>query len=246
MIRSTRFLCAAALALTSLLVSAADPVARPDFSGIWLPDESRAQPWPAKLPLTAAAQTFMQKFDAASDDPTSFCMPFGTPRNMLQTQFPLQILHTPQRMVMVLQPDLSNAEVRRITIGGTMPATPEPSWFGTSHARWEGNTLIIETAGLRDDSLVSGQGVPHSDKLRVIERLSIVNEAGHGRTLVDEIELRDPSAYLEPLRTRRYFVSAPQATFADAGCVERKWTDKIWRDRLQEHAESARAKTGAK
>jgi hypothetical protein len=187
----------------------------------------------------------MEKFDAASHDPTSFCMPLGTPRNMLQTQFPLQILQTAQRITMVLQPDLSNAEVRRIPLAGALPAAPEPSWFGTSRGRWVGSTLVIETIGLREDSLVSGQGLPHSTELRVIERLSLVKD-DHGTVLVDEMELHDPAAYLEPLRTRRYFVRAPQARLTEGSCVARKWIDKLWRDRLQEHAQGARAAGGAR
>jgi hypothetical protein len=217
-----------------------------DFTGIWLPDPQRAEAWPAQLPLAPVARSFMEKFDAASHDPTSFCMPLGTPRNMLQTQYPLQILQTPQRLTMVLQPDLSNAEVRRIPLGGALPAAPEPSWFGTSRGRWSGPTLVIETIGLRDDSLVSGEGLPHSTELRVIERLSLVKDPRHGVVLVDDMELHDPAAYLEPLRTRRYFVRAPQARLTEGSCVARKWIDKLWRDRLQEHASGARAAGGTR
>src|SRR5262245_293817 len=107
-----RVLAGALLALLGWNTLAADaPAPRPDFTGIWLPHAQRAEPWPAQLPLTPTARGFMEKFDAAADDPNSFCMPFGTPRNMLQTQFPLQLVQTPQRLTMVLQPDLSNAEV---------------------------------------------------------------------------------------------------------------------------------------
>jgi hypothetical protein len=245
--RILRSIAGSLFTLMALASVAAESTARPDFTGIWLPDESRAQPWPAKLPLTPVARTFMDKFDAASDDPTSFCMPFGTPRNMLQTQYPLQLLQTQKKLVMVLQPDLANAEVRRIPFDGTaLPKDPDASWFGTSRGRWEGATLVIETTGLREDSLISSQGIPHSDKLRVVERLSIVQDPRRGKILVDDIELHDPSAFAEPLRTRRYFVSSPNASFADASCVERRWIDKLWRDRLQEHADAARAKAGAK
>jgi hypothetical protein len=187
----------------------------------------------------------MENFDPASHDPTSFCMPFGTPRNMLQTQYPLQIVQTPQRLYMILQPNLSNAEVRRITLDDSAPAAaPEPTWFGTSRGRWNGASLVIETTGLREDSIISGQGLPHSDQLRVVERLGIVDDPRRGKVLVDDIELHDPAAYLEPLRTRRYFVRAPQASLSEGSCVAGKWIDKLWRDRLHEHAQDARAKAG--
>jgi hypothetical protein len=245
--KRTRVVQALFLSLMAFAAAAADsPANRPDFTGIWLPDSLRAESWPAKPPLAPAARGFMDKFDAASDDPTSFCMPYGTPRNMLQTQFPLQIVQTPQRLIMVLQPDLANAEVRRILLAGAMPAAPEASWFGTSRGRWDGATLIIETTGLREDSIISGEGLPHSDKLRVVERLSIVADARRGTVLLDDIELHDPVAYLAPLRTRRYFVLAPQAHLSEGACVARKWIDKLWRDRLQDHAETARVKAASK
>jgi hypothetical protein len=230
-----------------VLAAAPAAMAPVDFTGIWLPDGQRAEAWPARLPLSAAAREFMAKFDAASHDPTSFCMPLGTPRNMLQTQYPLQILQTPQRLVMVLQPDLSNAEVRRIPLdGGPLPEAPDPSWFGSSRGRWSGTTLIVETIGLREDSIISGQGLPHSGQLRVVEKLSLVKDPVRGTVLVDDLELHDPVAYLEPLRTRRYFVRAPQATLSEGSCVARKWIDKLWRDRLGEHAQAARAAGSAK
>jgi len=213
-----------------------------DIAGVWLPDATRAEPWPAQLPLTAAARSSMESFNAAEHDPTSFCMPLGTPRNMLQTEYPLEIVQTPQRVLMVLQPNLANAEVRRIPLDGSaLPEAPDPSWFGTSRGRWEGGTLVVETIGLRPDALVSGTGLRHSDELRVIERLSVVNDAEHGRTLVDEIELRDPKAYEQPLKTRRYFAWAPQARLRETtGCIELEWIDKTWRQRLEEHAAAGR------
>jgi len=219
---------------------ATQPIPATDFSGTWLPDARRAQAWPTALPLAPAARSFMQHFDPTASDPTIFCMPFGTPRNMLQTGYPLEIVQTPQRLVMVIQPNLANAEVRRIPLDGrALPASPEPSWFGTSRGRWEGSTLVIETTGLREDAIVSETGLPHSGQLRVIERLHIDGEK-QGKVLIDEIELSDPQAYLEPLKTRRYYSWAPQARARDSTCVDGLWIDKLWRERLQEHVESAR------
>lgn len=232
-----RLLCGWLLAATSMAATAAA-----DFSGTWLPDGERAQAWPAELPLTPAARSFMQGFDPASHDPTAFCMPFGTPRNMLQTQFPLQIVQQPDRLVIILQPNLSNAEVRRIRLGAAaLPESPEPTWFGTSRGTWQGATLVVETIGLREDSLLSGHGLPHSDRLRVVERLRVEDDPRRGKVLVSDIELHDPLSFTQALHTRRYFVLAPRAQFTEENCVARQWTDKLWHDRLREHAEAARA-----
>ncbi|MEJ1966647.1 MAG: hypothetical protein WDO56_35940 [Gammaproteobacteria bacterium] len=218
--------------------------APPDIGGTWLPDPSRAEPWPAELPLTPAARAFKDAFNPSESDPTTYCMPLGTPRNMLQTEFPLEIAQTPKSVVMVLQPNLANTEVRRIPVDGSaLPDSPDASWFGTSRGRWEGSTLVVETIGLRPDALVSGNGLNHSEDLRVVERLSVVADAERGKTLVDEIELHDAKAYREPIRTRRYFLWAPTAQLRESSCVEERWIEKLWRDRLQEHAEQAR-KTG--
>jgi hypothetical protein len=236
--RSAVLVVAAALIAFQAAAQGAPPT---DFSGTWLPDAQRAQPWPALLPLAPAARRFMDGFDPTESDPTTFCMPFGTPRNMLQTGYPLEIVQTPQRLVMVLQPNLANAEVRRIWLDGrALPASPDPSWFGTSRGHWEGATLVIETVGLREDAIVSENGLPHSAELRVIERLQMVSDPQHGKVLIDDLELRDPQAYLQPLKTRRYYSWAPQARSRDSTCVDAMWSNKLWRDRLEEHAGSAR------
>jgi hypothetical protein len=213
----------------------------PDMGGIWLPDAYSADPWPAQLPLTPLAREAMMRFDPVEHDPTTFCMPLGTPRNMLQTEYPIEIAQTADRIVIVVQPNLANAEVRRILVGSPMPESPDPSWYGTSRGRWEGASLVVETIGLRPDAPISGRGLTHSAELRVVERFSVTrNDAGQ-RVLVDEIELHDAQAFETPLKTRRQFVSAPQAVMREPSCVELQWIDKLWRDRLQEHAETARS-----
>lgn len=212
-----------------------------DLAGIWLPDPHGAEPWPAELPLTPAAREAMANFDPVEHDPTTFCMPLGTPRNVLQTEYPLEIIQLPDRLIMVVQPDLANAEVRRIRLDASdFPDNLDATWFGTSRGHWEGDTLVIETRGLRPDAPVNGQGLTHSAALRMIERLRLVNDAELGEVLVDDIELHDPQAYTAPVKAQRTFVRSPQARPREGTCVERLWIDKLWRDRLGEHAEAAR------
>ena len=148
---------------------------------------------------------------------------------------------------MIVQPNLANAEVRRIALDGReLPRSPEPSWFGTSRGHWDGKTLVIETIGMRDDAIVSENGLPHSADLHVIEQLRIVEDAEHGKVLIDDIELHDPQAYLEPIKTRRYYSWAPRGAASRQTCVDAMWSAKLWRDRLQEHAAAARKQGGSK
>ena len=215
-----------------------------DFAGIWVPDGPRAEAWPSPLPLTGAGREFTEKFDPAQHDPTGYCLPFGTPRNMLQTQYPLEIAQTDQLLLMIIQPNLANPEVRRIALDGREhPGETEPSWFGTSTARWEGATLVIETTGLRPDALVSGSGIGHSGELRVVERLSLATDDDQGKVLLNQIELHDPVTFQEPVTVRRYFNWAPSAQMQEGNCVELKWIDRLWRERLQEHAGTSKEGT---
>jgi hypothetical protein len=96
---------------------------------------------------------------------------------------------------------------------------------------------------MRPDAPVSGNGLMHSEKMHVIERLSLSDDAEHGKVLVDDLELRDPMAYQQPLKIRRFFVWAPLAQPREGNCDSLMWIDKLWRDRLAEHAQ-ARRKAG--
>jgi hypothetical protein len=214
-----------------------------DLSGIWLPDASRADPWPAGLSLTPEARAMIDAFVPEQHDPTRLCMPFGTPRNMLQTEYPLEIAQTADRVMIIVQPNLANSEVRRIELNASAPEEPvDPSWFGTSRGRWEGQSLVVETTGMRPDAPVSGNGLPHSEQLRVVERFRIENDAERGRVLIDEMELQDPRTFAAPVQVRRYFVPSPQTQLREpAGCIERQWIDKTWRQRLEEHARGGRS-----
>jgi hypothetical protein len=213
-----------------------------DLTGVWLPDADRAEPWPDGMPLTPEARAMMDAFVPEQHDPTHLCMPFGTPRNMLQTEYPLEIAQTADRVMIIVQPNLANSEVRRIELNASAPQEPvDPSWFGTSRGRWEGESLIVETTGMRPDAPVSGNGLRHSEQLRLVERFHIENDAERGRVLVDELELHDAGALAAPVKVRRYFVSSPQARLREPeSCIELQWIDKTWRQRLEEHARGGR------
>jgi hypothetical protein len=157
---------------------------------------------------------------------------------MLQTEYPLEIVQTPQRLLMILQPNLANSEVRRIALdAGALEPPEESSWFGTSRGRWEGETLIIETAGMRADAPISGNGVRHSGNLRMVERLTVEDDPQRGRVLINDIVLQDPLVFPQEVRLRRYFVQTPEAQIREpASCIELQWINKIWRQRLEEHA----------
>ena len=74
------------------------------------------------------------------------------------------------------------------------PRDPNPSWMGHSVGHWEGDTLVVDTVGFNDRSWLDPQGHPHTDRMRVTERMRRP-DLGH---LEIEITIDDPGAYAKP------------------------------------------------
>ena len=223
------------------------PAAAPDFGGRWLPDPQQSDAWPDRLPLTEGARAAMTAFEPDRQDPTTYCMPYGTPRNTLATGSPMEVLQTADRLYFIFQPELLNAETRRVYLTASPVAAPAgapPTWSGTSRGHWDASTLVVTTDAIEPQAIVSGNGLPHSDQLRVTERWHLEGDAVQGRRLVDELTLEDPQAYTAPLHARRVFRWAPEAAMNEGHCSERLWIDSLWRDRLAEHATAAKRSVG--
>jgi hypothetical protein len=74
-----------------------------------------------------------------------------------------------------------------------MDAVP-PGYYGRSVGRWEGDTLVVDTIGIRES--VRYQGIPHSDQMRITERMRLVTPD----ILHDEITIEDPIVLEAPIR----------------------------------------------
>lgn len=106
----------------------------------------------------------------------------------------------------------SSSEFRQIfTDGRPLPDDPQPSWYGYSSGRWEGDTLIVETNGLRDGLWADFYGSPLTDQARMTERFRRPNYG----TLQIQVTLSDPKAY-----TRPWTVSVNQHLALDTDLLE--------------------------
>src|SRR6185295_16062290 len=148
-----------------------------DLSGVWqfAPGGGGQGPGDNFPPLTPWGQA---KYDAnkpgygpraapGGNDPILKCDPIGFPR-ILFTIWPFETIHIPGRILMLFE---GQHTIREIWMDGRkLPADPEPSWYGYSVGKWEGDTLVVETIGFNDKTWLGAQGQPHSDQMRTIER----------------------------------------------------------------------------
>jgi hypothetical protein len=82
--------------------------------------------------------------------------------------------------------------------GRKHPAELDPTWFGHSIGRYEGNTLVIDTVGFNDKSWFDNKGYPHTEQLHTIERWTRV-DSGH---MTNEVTIEDPGAYTKPFTVK--------------------------------------------
>ena len=178
-----------------------------DFSGVWSqdrgaqPERFRNHAFTEELPpMTEWAQ---ERFDQSkptfgprnvpvleTNDPVYECFPPGTPRVYLHP-FPMEIVQTSDRVLMVFEYDHL---IRQIYIDGRRHRTDlAPMWMGDSTGHWEGDVLVVETVNFNDKTWTDRRGVPHSDQLRVIERIRRISD----ENLQIDITIEDPVAFTE-------------------------------------------------
>jgi hypothetical protein len=175
--------------------------ALPDWRGIWLPTRSAGGPRNEDPPLTPAYQKRLEEYRALSEQDrasshgrvASNCLPPGMPRVMNQP-YNLEFTFSPDRVTIVQE---AYMQIRRVyTDGRKHPEDPDPNFNGHSIGRWEGDTLVVETVGLRDDTWMGGIGVFHSSKLKITERIRL--DPANADRLIIEFTFEDPEALTRP------------------------------------------------
>jgi hypothetical protein len=173
------------------------PDGKPDFSGIWtttsrtvLAELQPVQDWVD--PLVRQRREALNK-----DNMTILCLPLG-PRYIAAAAADVNIagmtkvVQTPT-LIVTLNPDLTYRQI--FLDGRALETDPNPSWMGYSVGRWEGDTLVVESAGFNDRTWLNNN-YPHTEALRIIERYRRP-DFGH---LELEVTLDDPTLYANPFR----------------------------------------------
>ena len=136
--------------------------------------------------------------DPLSDEARRFCTPDGVPR-ILASPYPFEIIQTPGFVTIIYE---LNRVVRRIALDTPMPddntLTYFPYYSGHSVGHWEGDILIVETAGYNDKTFIDATGLPHSNQLRTSERIRKLDD---GRLEI-AITSTDPEYFTSPFAAR--------------------------------------------
>jgi hypothetical protein len=145
------------------------------------------------LPWSKAMYDYGQKTQNAYD-PEGFCLPPGGPR-AFGTPYPAQFLQEKNRIIVIFE---GGAHVwREIFMDGRAHPTGSklnPTYFGHSVGRWEGDTLVIDTVGYNERTWLGFNGYLHTDQLHTIERITRPDND----TLHYEVTIDDPGAYSKP------------------------------------------------
>ena len=142
---------------------------------------TEVQPW--------ATELYKQRMEnLGKDDPGTFkCLPQG-PRVTLGAGGWAKIIQTPLLVVILYE----NLSYRQIFLDGrALPTEPHPSFMGYSVGRWDGDTLVVESRGFKDTTWLDFGGHPHTEDLRVVER---IRRPDFGRLDV-QVTFEDPKVY---------------------------------------------------
>jgi hypothetical protein len=203
--------------------SAAAPQGPGSLAGIWLNNEYKAssksperervlltvdgkfpplQPWAAQL-LEKRIKDSEEGLPFAST--LALCLPGGIPLMLFGDDVPIQILETPGQVAMLF---VEGNRFRVIPLNATHPENIDPSFMGEAVGRWEGDTLVVDTRGFRENTTLDQIGTPHTEQLHVVER--------YRRTGPESMEIRvtieDPGTFTAPWEAKVTYRLAPADT----------------------------------
>lgn len=207
---------------------------KPDFSGIWISAKSNLEPgqeeaasdgndlgssrymanmgadMPDGLPYQAWQLPIVKERteNMAIHDPHIRCLPdhflraYGLPHM-------LKFVHKPDILVVLNE---MNAGYRQVfTDARPLPDDPSPAWQGYSSAKWSGDTLVVDTIGLRDDTWIDWNGSVVTESAKIREEIT---RPSFG-FLVIKVTVDDPKAYTKP-----WTVTLRQRIVVDAELID--------------------------
>jgi len=176
------------------------PDGKPDLSGDWLGPHVRnmTEGLAGGLPFTPAGELAYKKNLGDVIDPTSYCIYPGVPR-ITNDGFPIEFVQNSTRLAMLYE---YMTVWRTIPIDGTgHPRNVDASFMGNSVGKWDGDTLVIDTVGLKERAWLDSFAHPLSDALHVIERWRRTDR----QHMAYEVTIDDPKMYTKTWKHSKVF-----------------------------------------
>jgi hypothetical protein len=154
---------------------------------------------PGTLPTTPTLKPGAEKFKIVRgpEDTGQYsdCMPVAGP-GAFSVPYQFQLVQSANSLAILHE---YPGTFRTIPINGVHPQDPDPTWMGDSVARWEGDTLVIDTVGFNDKTEINGY--KHTEALHIVERFS--------RPEYDSLQyqavIEDPNVFERPFAVNRTF-----------------------------------------
>jgi len=198
---------------------------KPDLSGIWDGDKSiekyhediAADFKPREFPILpwAEALTLERTRTAHGDWPPAHCLPTGIVLNdTAAIGYPRKIIQEPGMAVILFE---LFGQFRQIFLDGReLPKDPNPTWWGYSVGHWDGDTLVVDTAGFNGKAWLDFAGHPTTDALHIRERFRR-RDFGH---LDLQLTIDDPKAYPKPWTVSLSWQFRPDTELLEYVCNE--------------------------
>jgi hypothetical protein len=149
-------------------------------------------------------------FENSTDPRLKYCDPVGVPRiYLVPTRF--KIMQTPDVVYIMYE---YGPFWRPIALNRGHADDPDPSWWGDSVGKYEGDTLVIDTIGFNDKTWIDHVGRSHSDELHLVERFRRID----AETLELDLTFEDPKAYTQPWKGRKVFAVAHTSSWDPYSC----------------------------
>jgi hypothetical protein len=204
----------------------ADPkLAPPPASPLVLKPEY-AKPYEARRALEADSNKRGEQLATTGAQ----CIPYGVPTMMSVAIYPVEFIQTAKQVTIISE---AFSEVRRVymNVPQAKPEDVAPGYYGRSVGRWDGDTLVVDTVGIKP-SIGGYRGMPHSDQMRISERIRLVAPD----YLHDQITINDPVVLEKPVTYTLGYKRMPNYEMVEFVCDNnREYIDDKGVVRLQVH-----------
>ena len=194
---------------------------KPDLNGVWqrpyVPDVTKNGPGQQGVPelsFTSWGAENWKSYDPAKNgDYTGSCLPFGLLRSM-NSPHAMQIVQSGKYVALLYE---QNTWFHVVPIDGREhPQDLDPTWFGNSVGKWDGDTLVVDTTGFNGQTRLDTVGHPHSDALHLVETFERA-DAGH---IAYTVTVDDTKTYTKPWKNVRTFTLRPDWELLEYSCEE--------------------------